>query len=166
MRLNQYSDTQPFNSVASVLSCGLVEESSLRGDRGFLSLHVSGCPRVLSQCGWACCRLLPSRWRQVRVPRALPSLPCPCQCVFFLSLRCYDKKEILHWRIRGKKKIRGWKHEPIPTCTSIPDLPDKGIFSLSLWITVPQIWSRRWKSRALQLTKSNSANGAVKHSGF
>jgi len=47
MRLNQYSDTQPFNSVASVLSCGLVEESSLRGDRGFLSLHVSGCPGVL-----------------------------------------------------------------------------------------------------------------------
>lgn len=103
MRLNQYSDTQPFNSVASVLSCGLVEESSLRGDRGFLSLHVSGSPRVLSQCGWACCRLLPSRWRQVRVPRALPSLPCPCQCVF-LSSRCYDKKEILHRRIRGKKK--------------------------------------------------------------
>lgn len=47
MRLNQYSDTQPLNSVASVLSHGLVEESSLRGDRGFLSLHVSGCPGVL-----------------------------------------------------------------------------------------------------------------------
>lgn len=165
MRLNQYSDTQPFNSVASVLSCGLVEESSLRGDRGFLSLHVSGSPRVLSQCGWACCRLLPSRWRQVRVPRALPSLPCPCQCSSCLE-GAMTRKRFFTDTSGEKKKIRGWKHEPIPNCTSIPDLPDKGIFSLSLWITVPQIWSRRWKSRALQLTKSNSANGAVKHSGF
>lgn len=165
MRLNQYSDTQPFNSVASVLSCGLVEESSLRGDRGFLSLHVSGCPGVLlSVAGPAvgCYQAGEGRWGSPgRFPHS-PVLANVCSCLRGAMTR----KRFFTDASGEKKKIRGWKHEPIPTCTSIPDLPDKGIFSLSLWITVPQIWSRRWKSRALQLTKSNSANGAVKHSSL